>query len=347
MAPAKAVPVAKTSKKSLSTKAERPKKSGLIPLMVVLLVLILGAGVMIHFLAGQWGRNISPPAVMKIKTDLSAADASYVRIGWQKEAYQLLRNFMAATSSKDKLPFILNGDALASKIEDFYGGVVINDSDTPADAFSVYELSLADRNRGLFLMIYDQPPQFDIKEFFRPLASAEVQAGIDEVGLLLSSVARAENFTMEPLRVHAYFKRTSAGLMLDWEVFAQTKYRTLQSFVELPEVGQTGVFRVFIVEDVPDKSRMEPGARTYRVFDTANTTDSARINVKVDSEIGRSLSIINWRDAKDSRPSTRTATVELEWAGEVNAPELEISRFVCWEFLGLGGQPAPSSGPNK
>lgn len=36
-------------------------------------------------------------------------------------------------------------------------------------------------------------------------------------------------------------------------------------------------------------------------------------------------------------PLTRTATVELEWAG-TDSPQLAISRFVCWEILGLGGQ---------
>jgi hypothetical protein len=57
--------------------------------------------------------------------------------------------------------------------------------------------------------------------------------------------------------------------------------------------------------------------------------------------MGRALSLINWRGTKENRPITRTATMELKWNGEPTAPELEISRFLCWEFLGLGGhQPA-------
>jgi hypothetical protein len=196
-------------------------------------------------------------------------------------------------------------------------------------------------------MIYDQPPQFEMKEFFRPLASLEVQYGVDEADLLLSTLALVGNFAMEPLRVHAFFKRNPEGLKLDWEIFAQTKYRTLQNFVELPEVGQTNVFRVFIVEDVPDKGRAVTGTRTYRVADTANSSDSARVNVNVDSDTGRALSIINWRGAKESRPITKTATVELKWVGEATAPELEISRFICWEFLGLGGQETPATAANK
>lgn len=332
--PAEPIP---SPRKSPPPKAGKPQRSGLIPAMLIVLALfLLGLGG-VYYTSLEMSQNIDPPTVKAASGDPKVSEANYIRIGWQKEAYQLLRGYMAAASDKEKAPFILNGAELATKLEDFYGGGVINDSDTPADGFSIYELSEEDRKRGLFMMIYDQPPQFEMKEFFRPLASLEVQYGVDEADLLLSTLARVGNFAMEPLRVHAFFKRTADGLKLDWEIFAQTKYRTLQNFVELPEVGQAGVFRVFIVEDVPDKGRAVAGTRTYRVADPANTGDTARVNVKVDSEMGRALSSINWRGTKENHPITRTATVELKWAGEPTSPELEISRFLCWEFLGLGG----------
>ena len=315
--------------------------------MLILLVLILGAGVAIHFVTQEMGNKITPPTTVKTPVESAIKEANYIRIGWQKDAYQVLRDYMAASTSQEKLPFILGGDQMANRLDDFYGGGEIIDSDTPAEAFSIYELSEEDRKRGLFMMVYDQPPQFEMKEFFRPLASLEVQYGIDEADILLSTLARVGNFAMEPLRVHAFFKRTSAGLKLDWEIFAQTKYRTLQSFVELPETGQTGIFRVLIVEDVPEKGRIEAGSRTYRVLDPANNSDCARVNVRLDSEIGRALSIINWRGTKESRPITRTATLELKWTGEAASPLLEISRFICWEFLGLGGQESPASASTK
>ena len=333
--------------KKTPPKAGQPERSGLIPAMLVLLALGLAGGGVVYFASLEMGKSIDPPTLKVAAGNPTANEANYIRIGWQKDAYKLLRGYMAASDSKEKIPYILNGGELASKIEDFYGGGMIMDSDTPAEAFSIYELSEEDRKRGLFMMIYDRPPQFNMKEFFRPLASLEVQYGVDEADLLLSTLARVGNFAMEPLRVHAFFKRTPEGLKLDWEIFAQTKYRTLQNFVELPEVGQAGVFRVFIVEDVPDKGRAVAGTRTYRVADPANTGDTARVNVKVDSETGRALSIINWRGTKENRPITRTATVELKWTGEPAAPELEISRFICWEFLGLGGQQTPATASTK
>jgi hypothetical protein len=315
--------------------------------MLVLLVIILIGGGVVYLASKELGKNIEPPTIKTAAGDPAANEMNYIRIGWQKEAYQVLRGYMAATEAKDKVPFVLNGPQLAAKIEDFYGGGTVIDTDTPADAFSVYELSEEDRRRGLFMMIYDQPPQFEMKEFFRPLASLEVQYGVDEADLLLSTLARVGNFAMEPLRVHAFFKRTPEGLKLDWEIFAQTKYRTFQNFVELPETGQSGVFRTFIVEDVPDKGRAVAGTRTYRLVDPANTTDIARVNVKIDSETGRALSLINWRGTKENRPITRTATVELKWIGDEASPELEITRFICWEFLGLGGQETPSTASTK
>ena len=334
-------------KKHAIPKTTKPQRSGLISAMLVLLALVVLGGGVVWFASKELGRNIEPPVLKSAAGDPAVNEANYIRIGWQKDAYQVLRGYMAATETKDKLPFILRSEELAPKIEDFYGGGKIIDSDTPAEAFSTYELSEEDRKRGLFMMIYDQPPQFEMKEFFRPLASLEVQYGVDEADLLLSTLARVGNFAMEPLRVHAFFKRTAGGLKLDWEIFAQTKYRTLQNFVELPEVGQSAVFRVFIVEDVPDKGRAVAGTRSYRVVDPANMGDSARVNVKVDSEMGRALSLINWRGTKENRPITRTSTVELRWSGEPNAPELEISRFICWEFLGLGGQETPATASTK
>lgn len=325
-----------------TAKPAKPYRSGLISTLLVLLALILLAGGGVWFAAKELGRNIELPSLKIAAKDPAVVEANYIRSGWQQEAYQLLRSYLAATSAQDKLPFILNASGLATKVETFYRDRGISDADTPADVFSIYELSEDDRKRGLFMMIYDQPPQFGMQEFFRPLASLEVQYGVDDADLLLTTLAHTENFAPEPLRVQAFFKRTPAGLKLDWEIYAQTKYRTLRDFVELPDEGKTEVFRVLVAEDFPEKGRAVAGSRTYRVVDPANNGDSVRINVKVDSDAGRALSSLNWRDLKEARPLTRTATVELKWSGSPTANELEISRFVCWEFLGLGGLETPA-----
>ena len=315
--------------------------------MFGLLLLILAAGAAVFYITNQMGTNVNPPNFSGSPEDKLIREANYIRIGWQKEAYEILGNYMEGTSVEEKLPYINDAQRLSTKMDDFYGGTVINDTDTPADSFSVQDLSEEDRKRGIFMMTYDQPPQFALKDFFRPLASLEVQYGVDEADILLSTMARVSNFAMEPVRVHAFFKRTDTGLKLDWEVFAQTKYRIFQSYVELPDIGLPETFRVLMVEDVPDKGQGVSGTRTYRLVDPANMGDSARINVLLDSDIGRTLSIINWRGTKQTEPITRTATVELVWTGQTDNPTLEIKRFICWEFLGLGGKEIPATASNQ
>jgi cell division septation protein DedD len=352
VAPVQAAPQAavepvpqRVEKTPAKVKPQPATRTGAFPILLTAL-LLLGGGALTYFVTKEMNREIPAPSVTQ-PASLTALEPGYIRIGWQKEATRLLTDFLAADKAAEKLPFILNAETLAPRVMDFYGTDIIDDSDTPAAAFSVYELSEEDRKRGLFMMTYDQPPQFDMREFFRPLATLEVQYGIDEADLLLSTVARAGNFAMEPLRVHAFFKMTSAGLKLDWEIYAQTRYRTFRSFTEQPEPERSGVFRVFVVEDVPDKSHAVAGMRTYRLSDPAHTEDTARVTVKEDSDIGRSLSQLNWLGTKDGNPLTRTATVELAWSGNPGPAQLQLQRFICWEFLGLGGQEGSASTPAK
>lgn len=339
-------PIAARETQTTPKSASQAPKSGQFPILLVLLLSILICGIAAYFVSREMRGKITPPSIQTPAAGTTPQETNYLRIGWQKDAAHVLQGFMEATTSEKKLSYIIGGESMAARVEEFYGESLIDDSDTPAASFSVYELSEEDRKRGLFMMTYDQPPQFEMKKFFRPLATLEVQHGLDEADLLLTTLARAANFAMEPLRVHAFFKLTPDGLKLDWEIFAQTKYRTFQHFVELPAPGQSAVFRAFIVEDVPDAGQTAKGSRTYRLSDPANINDAARIIVKEDSEVGKALSVINWRGAKDGRPLTRTATVELSWSSGEDPPQLQISHFICWEFLGLGSED-PKSAASK
>jgi hypothetical protein len=188
------------------------------------------------------------------------------------------------------------------------------------------------------MLVYDQPPQFLLKSFFRPLATLEVEYGLEEAGLLFNTMANVSNFEMQPIKVSAFFKKTAQGLKLDWEIFAQTKYKIFGNFINFPDPGASKILRVIIAEDVPNKGKGAAGTRTYRLGDPANQGDATRFDIKIDTEIGRTLSVINWRGIHQTRQSVRTATVELEWTSNKEAPELKIKRFICWEFLGLGGE---------
>lgn len=328
--------------KSKSAEPSEPKK-GVVPVIVLtflLLAFAAAAGFVVYkeMSNRQQSAVVTPPgsAPAPSQEAKERADSHYIRVGWQKDAITVLSKFIAARTVEEKLPYIINPSQLKPQMEAFYGGSVINDLDTPAEAFSIYQLGEQDRKRGIFLLTFERPPQFEMKEFFRPLASLEVQYGIEDADILLTSLANVENFASEPVRVNAFFKKTPDGLKLDWETFAQTKYRTFETMIEFPEEGQNGVFRVVIEEDVPTKGVENPGFKTYRVSDPSSPRTSTRISVKIDSDLGRTLSQINWIGVQN-RPVNRTATIELRWVGS-DQPALEINRILCWEFLHLGGE---------
>lgn len=326
---------------------EVPERPGLLPAILVLLGLAAVGTAIIWYAASESKKTKLEKEPQKTEQTTTVNEAHYLRVGWQKDARKVLNGFISATTVAEKLPYILNSDTLSTKMEEYYGGSPIMDHDTPAESFTVYELSESDTQRGLFVMIYDQPASLEMKEYFRPLASLEVQYGLQEADLLLSTVANTGNFATEPLRILAFFKRTPEGLKMDWEIFTQTKYRTLRNFSELPDLGKSKIFRVLITEDVPEQGQTIPGHRTYHVIDPANNSDGARVNVKIDSETGKALTPINWRGSKENQPVTQSATVELTWTGTKDAPTLEISRLVCWEFLGLGGKETLTPAPEK
>lgn len=318
----------------------KSNRSSVLPAVIVLLVLVVAVAGALMFLsrsdpAEQPNAGGNPGTETTVLS--KSSEDEYLRVGWQRDAYRILDGYIAARTIPEKTTYLLGGADLATRMMELYGTSTVDDTDTPAAAFSAYDLSIEDRKRGLFMMVYDQPRQFEMREFFRPLATLEVQYGLEEADILLSSVAQASNFSMDPVKVHAFFKRTGEGLKLDWDIFVQTKFRTLLNFIEAPRPGAKGVFRVFINEDVPENGRVMPGVRTYTISDPANLSDAVRINVQVDSEIGRALSPINWRgDENHANPFSKNATVELEWVGH-DDPQLVISRFICWQFLGLGG----------
>lgn len=319
-----------------------PRKSGWVAPLSVAVGLLLLAGVA-ALLAYKvlWLGPDSPPINTAALSE--QREQAYLEGGWESEAREVLRRFLEARSINGKAAYSIRGSELLPEMEAFYASRVIDDSDTPAHAFSVYPLSLEDRTRGIFMLTYERPPMLDMSELFAPIAPMEVEYQLEAPSLLLSTAADSSNFLAEPLKVYAIFKRGPEGLRVDWETFVQTKYRTLRRFLDVPEPGKSGVFRVTIQETVPGNRRVPAGHRTYLVADPAHhREDLARIDVAVDSEIGRALSLLNWRSTGNARVDPRTATLELAWTRE-DVPKLETSRFICWEFLGVGGEALPES----
>ena len=308
-----------------------------LPVMGFFLLLAIGGAVAVNLALREKEKPAANEQPLESVDELLVRENHYIRSGWRKDAERLLAGFIAAKTVREKIPYVIGGPEMENRMREFHGEEPIDDSDTPAENFAARDLTEEDRRRGMFLMVFDQPPQIDMREFFQPLATLEVQYGLEEADILLSSLARTRNFAMDPLRVHAFFKRTPDGLKLDWEVFTQTKHRLFERFVQSPGEGRTGVFRVLIMQDVADPAQSRAGMESYLMADPAHREQTARVAVPRESKIGRILSEIHWRDIPGAEPKARSTTVELKWSGPAGGRTLEIGRFICWEFLGLGG----------
>lgn len=306
--------------------------------MMLLLMLVLGGGgAALWWVMNKMGKSPAATAAVNPAVQQKIRESQYSEVGWQEEAKQVLQSFLDAPTPAGKAAFSIRGSELLPVMNQFYGPDRIDDSDTPVPGFATAKLPPEDHKRGIFRMVYDQPPQFEMREFFRPLAPIEVQFGVQEPDLLLSSMAKASNFSSDPVKVEVFFKREADGLKIDWETFVQTKYRTFRTFTELADPGRSGIFRLFIMEDVPESGRASQSTKTYRLVDPAHRTDAVRVEVAVDSELGKSLSLLNWRGVPGAERETKTVTLELEWTSEAS-PRLVVKKFICWEFLGIGGQ---------
>lgn len=251
-------------------------------------------------------------------------DDSYINGGWEKHARQLLRNYLSANSAYGKLPYTLEGRSALKEMENFHQGVIINDHDTPAESFTPKPLSEADHRRGLFRMSFQ--------------SAGSSGNTVPAVGTMTNQVlVYPDEIASQPLSVHAYFLHTADGLKLDWHVFAQTKYRTLLRFACNPSLNQKQMFRVLIVQDHPDDNPPDRYPVRYRIADPANPKDVIRAWADPSYAPTQALTELNWVGIPGRQPVTRSATVELAWIGDIRQRQLVIHRFICWEFLGLGG----------
>lgn len=257
---------------------------------------------------------------------------AYIQGGWEKEARDVLRAYLVASTSYGKIPHIIGGHSMLQEIGIFYKGAIINDLDTPVEAFTIKALGEQDYQRGIFRMVYQAKPE-----------ATKPKKPIDPTNKYL---VYPDQVDKQPTTIHAFFKHTPNGLKLDWNIFAQTKYRTLLSFARQSNPRRKASFRVLIAQDNPSSDQPAEYPLRYRITDPANANDVIWASAQENSQAAKALKQIQWIDKKDTSPITRSATIELAWTGEESARELVVHRFICWEFLGLGGEPPVNSSPN-
>jgi len=264
----------------------------------------------------------------------------FIGEGWKSRAAASIQGFLEARSAREKSNYVIGGAGLLDEMERFYAGVeAVDESDTPVEGFSFQQLDIEDRRRGLFLMRFERSSEIKMSEFFRPVATLELQHGVEEPDLLLSSLASKERFSAEPMRVMGFFKEREGKLLLDWHVYTQTKYRLFKHFIDTPRPGIGGVFRLMVREALPLglSNEASEGVRFFRFSDPAFGHDRVTITVPNDEQNGQILSEVAWINIPGKRDQNRYATVRLRWTDEEES-KIALEELVCWEFLGLGGE---------
>ena len=316
--------------------SEKSKEARLI--WIVLLVLLLVIGGLAIWLTSSGG-NQAAVAQAQADEDVGASAEELKKEwrtgGWKQEASNVLIGFMSAKSAEEKMKYAIANDGVQEDLQQFYPAGS-DDSDTPAEFFAHRSGSEQDHERGIFRMQYRQPGQVEIKDYFAPIGSLDKIMGMKEATLIDMAYAINKRNVSVPISIMAFFKETEAGLKLDASVFMQGKFRTFRSFVNYPKPGDKKIFRVTISESIDHELRDNKQYRTYRIEDFAYPEEHVNVSVKVDSEVGKILSALNWRGT-DRGYQARTATLELGWS-KAKPVSLQVERLICWEFLGVGGE---------
>ncbi len=239
-----------------------------------------------------------------------SADEDEIQLpGWKKDVSEALDAFLNASSHEERLDLILEPERLGAQLAAHHRGEEDDESAaihgvTAAD-FTHAELPGTDHDNGIFLMIHE-----------------------DESG----------GHAAPPHRTYAYFKETEDGLKLDWETFRQTRHSMFSDFISRPQPGVSRVFRVFITEEPSSAAIEGRGHRAYHIADVADFQAATRVRVTTGSPAGRILGEIEFADEDTGARIMRNATVELRWTDQPVNSAIELSKFICWEFLGLGGE---------
>jgi hypothetical protein len=260
-----------------------------------------------------------------VKRNSDGADSTLNRANQPKNLTFLpvLEKYLAAASLEEKLPFVYNAEQLRPKMEAFYREGIINEADTPANSFKLIPLPEKDSKKGYVLLACNLPAPAALNQLVQ-------QENDDKTKVPATGDDR--------IKILAFLKETDQGMKLDWEVFTQTKYRTLRQFIQTPKFGSSQAFRL-IVTNVPPTPDAEPDAPVrFRFFDPVHISDVVEIAPDPTLQAGQALTRLTMESAKLTTPAQRTATVELIWAGHQSDPKILIKRFICWEFLGLGGK---------
>jgi transposase-like protein len=261
----------------------------------------------------------------------------YYLKGWQTEAEATLLAFLMAKTPEEKARYVIGGMATLERLRNLHGEKIMRESLTSTETFYGINVKGESEKTNIFLMTHHRPEQFCMSKFFRPLISSEKLHGVEEIDPLTESLSNINHFTMPRYTIQAYFKKTDQGMLLDWDVYAQTRFQSLKKFMEQTSAGDAREFRVLLYhEAISSENRNNKDYFYYRVCDPAHIEDNFLISQKRDSPELAELSKLHVVGSVSQLTKIETATVILEHDGNGGT---FIKKFICWEFAGLGGVP--------
>jgi ABC-type nickel/cobalt efflux system permease component RcnA len=309
-----------------------------VPWLVAIVLLAIGVG-------GGWmlwreyrfqqllaSSHSSAPAA---PIDPELARKQYYLKGWQVDAEATLTAFIKAKTPEEKARNVIGGMETYERLRKHYGEKIMQESLTSAETFYGVSVKGESEKTNIFLMTHHRPQQFCMSKFFRPLISSEKLHGIEELDELTESLSNIEHFTMPRHTIQAYFKKTDQGMLVDWDIYCQTRFQSLKHFMEQQTAGVSEEFRVLIYQEaISSENRNNKDHFYYRVCDPAHIEDNFLIEQRRDSPIIAELSKLHVVGSVSQATKVETATVLLEHDGNGGT---HIKKFICWEFAGLGG----------
>lgn len=278
--------------------------------------------------------NVSAPTTQQATPPEPAAAST--AFTWEGQARSVLRSFLSARTPEEKARWVIGGKATVDRLHALWGERLFAEDAVDPDDFATILTGEEQNDVPIYLLLYDRPLQMDIKKYLRPLVSMEVMQGTEPLDPLTKTLTEPDNFEMPPLKIEAFFKQTPEGLRLDYNLYLQTRHRTLKSFAASAAVGTSAVFRVIIVEDVPLQHEKKYQRRVYRVTDPIHIEDSYRVSTELNSPTSQQLSQIHWYGMTDVKSQFAAATVTLR---KHSADEIHLENLICWDFDGLAGAP--------
>ena len=302
-----------------------------------LLLLVGGGGLIFYqnFVANNAAQSGNPTKEQVI--DRNAVTAN--KFTWQTQTRETLRAFLAAKTEAEKARYVIGGEQTLQRLKPIWGKKLLQDEGISEEFFAAINSGDEKQTPPIYLMVYQLPAHHQIKHYSNPLVSMEVTLGAETLDPMTQSLRNPAISETPPLSIHAYFKQTPEGLRIDWDIYLQTRHRSLNHFFESAAVGEKSTFRVIAVQDIPLRHESKMMRQVYRITDPAYLTDSYRVFTPSGAPAAEQLSVIDWRQKTGKIAEFAPITISLQ---KLANDEMLIEKLVCWEFEGLIGTPGNS-----